>query len=406
MPSVTQRIIEFNEGRLPDMLQWKYKEMALNAFSFYRGTCHLFYEDLSAAAPLPVSPFAWLCGDLHLENFGSFKGDDQQEYFDQNDFDEAVFGPALWETARMLTSIFVAFDCLGLKKADAVKTAKLFLNTYSAILEKGKALAIDPRTAHGIVHKFLNTVRKRKPKELLKELAVTKKGKFVKLVNDERHLPLDAQLKNELVAHIGSLMRKGALLSTDYKVLDCVFRLAGTGSIGVKRYLFLLKKTGAKNKYLFLDMKQATPSSLKPYVRIKQPEFESEAARVIAVQQRMQNVAPALLSGVIFKSEPYVLKQMQPIADKINFEALKNDADAIDKVVADMAELTASAQLRSSGRQGSAIADELIVFGTDKPWRQAILNYARQYAARVKKDYQEFMNDFKQGKYRGSGHAD
>ncbi|HZY36767.1 MAG TPA: DUF2252 family protein [Mucilaginibacter sp.] len=399
MSSIYERITEFNKGRLPEMLQLKYKAMALNAFSFYRGTCHLFYEDLSEAAPIPASPLTWVCGDLHLENFGSFKGDDLQEYFDLNDFDEAMLAPALWEVSRMATSIFVALDNLGLKKADAVKTVQLFLDTYSAVLAKGKALIVDPRTARGVVLQFLDTVRKRKQKEVLKRLAIAKKGRFVKLVLDERHLPLDEGLKKELIDYAAGLILKVEVFKHTYKVLDCAFRLAGTGSIGVERYLFLLKRTDIKNKYLFLDMKQALPSSLKPYVTVKQPEFTSEAARVIAIQQRMQNVSPALLSGVNFKNQPYVVKQMQPIADKINFEALRDNYEAIEKVVADMAGLTASAQLRSGGRQGSAIADELISFGLDKQWRRAILNYAQQYAGQVKIDYQEFMNDFKQGKY-------
>ncbi len=400
MRSIYQRITEFNKGRLPEILQRKYKVMALNVFAFYRGTCHLFYEDMSAASPLPASPATWICGDLHPENFGSFKGDDQQEYFDLNDFDEAMLAPALWEVARMATSIFVAFDSLGLKKTDAEKAVRLFLDTYSNVLVKGKSLSIDPRTARGVVYDFLNAVKKRKQKELLRRLAVPKKEKFVKLVIDDRHLQLDEGLKKELVSFLSALIGKGEVLSPDHKVLDVVFRLAGTGSLGVKRYLFLLKRTDIKGKYLFLDMKQAMPSSLKPYVTIKQPGFNSEANRVIIIQQRMQNVAPALLSSVIFKNEPFVLKQMQPIADKINFEALKENLDAIEKVMADMAVLTASAQLRSGGRQGSAIADELVAFGAEKQWHKPILNYGVQYAVLAKKDYDEFAAGMADGIYR------
>jgi len=399
MPTVYQRITEFNKGRQPEILQRKYKAMASNVFVFYRGTCHLFYEDLSKAAPLPASPATWICGDLHLENFGSFKGDDQQEYFDLNDFDEAMLGPALWEVVRMVASIFVGSDSMGLTRAEAEQTVRLFLDTYSGVLAKGKALSIDPRTASGVVCDFLSAVKKRKQKELLKRLAAPKKGKFTKLLVNERHLQLEDALKKELLAYIGVLVGKGEVLNPSYKVLDGVFRLAGTGSLGVKRYLFLLKRTDAKNKYLFLDMKQALPSSLKPYIGIKQPVFKSEAERVIAIQQRMQNVAPALLSSAIFKNEPFVLKQMQPIADKINFDALNHDLDAIEKVVTDMAALTASAQLRSSGRQGSAIADNLIAFGARKQWHKPVFDYARQYAAQVKIDYNEFVAGIANGLY-------
>jgi uncharacterized protein (DUF2252 family) len=197
-PTVYDRITAFNKNRMPDMVKLKYRAMALNVFSFYRGTCHLFYEDLAAAAPLPPSPTVWVCGDLHLENFGSFKGDDRQEYFDLNDFDEAMLAPAAWEIVRMATSIFIAFDSLGLEQPEAIKVARLFLDRYSSKLKNGKAASIDPRTAKGIVNTFLNTVEKRKLKELLKKCAIQKKGIFSELVINDRHFEIDKHLKTEL----------------------------------------------------------------------------------------------------------------------------------------------------------------------------------------------------------------
>ena len=159
MPTIHERIIRFNKGRLPDILKIKYTAMAQNVFVFFRGTCHLFYEDLSVAEALPPSPLTWVCGDLHLENVGSFKGDDRQEYFDLNDFDEAMLAPAIWEVVRMVTSIFVAFEDTRLKKEDVLKAVRLFLNNYTAVLKNGKALIIDSRTAKGVVHEFLSTVK-------------------------------------------------------------------------------------------------------------------------------------------------------------------------------------------------------------------------------------------------------
>ena len=65
------------------------------------------------------------------------------------------------------------------------------------------------------------------------------------------------------------------------------------------------------------------------------------------------------------------------------------------QVIDDMALLTASAQIRSSGRQGAAITDELISFGEQKGWQDAIIDYALGYAKRVKKDYSNFKADIK-----------
>src|ERR1700761_6174886 len=75
MKDVTRRILAFNESRLPEMRPLKYRSMEENAFRFFRGTCHLFYEDLAAAADFPSGPLGWICGDLHLENFGSYRSD-------------------------------------------------------------------------------------------------------------------------------------------------------------------------------------------------------------------------------------------------------------------------------------------------------------------------------------------
>ena len=58
MATLYKRLTEFNKGLLPEKVQLKYEAMADNAFRFFRGTCHLFYEDLAAAEPLPLSPLA------------------------------------------------------------------------------------------------------------------------------------------------------------------------------------------------------------------------------------------------------------------------------------------------------------------------------------------------------------
>ena len=112
MDKIRDRINEFNKGVPLFLLKVKYKRMSESAFRFFRGTCHLFYEDLSKNNSIPSSPTSWITGDLHLENFGSYKGDNGLVYFDVNDFNEAVLSPVTWEVVRMITSIFVAFDDL------------------------------------------------------------------------------------------------------------------------------------------------------------------------------------------------------------------------------------------------------------------------------------------------------
>jgi len=87
---IAERLKAFNQGREPGRLAMKYKAMNKDAFAFLRGSCHLFYEDWPKDSPLDATPAAWICGDLHLENFGSYKGDNRLVYFDINDFDESA----------------------------------------------------------------------------------------------------------------------------------------------------------------------------------------------------------------------------------------------------------------------------------------------------------------------------
>jgi len=400
MLALKERLVNFNEGLLPEKVQLKYEAMAENAFAFYRGTCHLFYEDLASAEALPLSPLGWICGNLHIENYGSYKGDNKLVYFDLNDFDEGLLAPVSYELARMLASIFIAFEHLKIEPVKAKKMADLFLKTYSATLAKAKSISIEPRTAKGIVRNFLTAATKSGEKDLLKKRTISKKKKIMLSLADERHFKLDKQLRSELKEHINEWIKTSSDGPYNYEVISAVFRLAGTGSIGVKRYLFLLKSTNTKNKYLLLDMKQAQSSSVLPYTTTQQLQWESEAERVISIQKRLQNVPAALLSTTIFRDESYILQELQPVKDTIKFKLLKDNYRDMYQVIDDMASLTASTQLRSGGIKGSAMIDELAAFGQDEGWQEKVSVYAQNYAVTVKQYYKQYLKDYQAGKFK------
>ncbi len=396
--TVADRIKEFNKDRVPEMVAIKYKLMADNAYRFFRGTCHLFYEDLAAAEALPKSPQAWICGDLHIENYGSFTGNNRLVYFDLNDFDEAALAPASWELVRMVTSIFIAFETLKIEEKKAINMANLFLKSYRTALQTGKANYIEPRIAKGIVSDFLKSASKRNEDRVIKKRTIKKKDKLLLMMDDPRHFEIDNFLKRELEHHVTEWIMTSPDGPYNYEVADAVFRLAGTGSVGLKRYVFLLRSIKDEEQYLLMEMKQATPSSLSPYLTIKQPNWETEAERIVSVQDRMQNVPPAMLSRTVFKDEPYIIQELQHTKDSIDFNLIKDQYRDMYQVIDDMGMLTASAQLRSSGRQGSDIADKLIAFGGNEDWQQPVIDYALAYSKKLKSDYKEYMKAYKKKK--------
>ena len=400
MSKLSERLIAHNAGLLPEMVQLKYEGMAENAFRFYRGTCHLFYEDLSKAAALPLSPLGWICGDLHIENYGSYKGDNKLVYFDLNDFDEGILAPVCYELARMVTSIFIAFDSLEIESEKAMKMAQLYLKTYSATLVKAKAIYLEPRTAKGIVCNFLNAADKTTERDLLQKRTVSKKKKIMLSLEDERHFKIGKKLRHELTAHVNEWIANSSDGPYNFEVKGVIFRVAGTGSLGCKRYLFLLKSTNTKNKYLLVDMKQALPSCVQQYVPVKQLQWDSEADRVISIQKRMQNVSSSLLGATMFREESYIIQELQPVKDTIKFKLLKDQYRDIFQVIDDMATLTASAQLRSSGMQGSSIIDDLVAFGESQDWQQHVVDYAFKYAQKVKDYYTQYVKDYNKGVFK------
>lgn len=396
MATIPERIKEFNGRRLPTYTALKYEIMAEDAFRFFRGACHLFYEDLSKVSSFPSSPITWVSGDLHLENFGTYKGDNRLIYFDLNDFDEGLLAPAAWELVRMMTSIFTGCESLGINKKETRQIADLFLKNYTKHLASGKPRYLEEETANGIVKTFLERIGQRKQKELIRQRTEEgKNGKLQLRIDHVRFFPIDKALRKELMAHVNQWMQRCTALKDRYQAIDACFRVAGTGSLGVHRYVFLVRNDAGK--HLLIDMKEAQPSSLLPWLGVPQPAWASEAERVVAIQERMQNINPALLSTTTFKNLPYVMKEMQPTADKIDFLTVKDRYKDIACVVEDMAFLTASAQLRSAGRQGAAIPDLLIDFGRETHWQAPVLEYATHYSAQVRKDYQEYFTAYKAG---------
>src|SRR5258707_8557894 len=157
-----------------------------NSFAFLRGTCHLFYDDEAGLAPLNPAPLAWSCGDLHPDNFGSYKGDNRLAYFDINDFDEAVLAPCTWDTARFLTAVLVGAPLIKANPTLATALVDLFVTTYASRLADGSIRTVERDTSTGLVKALLESLNLRKRREFL-DAHTRRKGIKRRLVIDDKH---------------------------------------------------------------------------------------------------------------------------------------------------------------------------------------------------------------------------
>jgi len=396
---IVNRILNANKGRDPERLALKYSAMRTNAFAFLRGTSHLFYDRLPESGICKSAPLTWCCGDLHLENFGSYKGDNRLVYFDINDFDEAALAPSSWELSRMITSIMVSAHSFDISTENAKKLSEQFLEAYAEALLTGKARWIERETTQGMVRELLEQLRQRTRVDFLNG-RTHKQHKLRHFILDgKKSLPVSEAQRTEVTR----FMERFASTQPHpefYKVLDVARRIAGTGSLGVERYAILVEGKGSPDQNYLLDLKQARPSSMAKHLTTIQPAWNNEAERVVTLQRRMQAVSMAFLYPEVIGTRSYVLQALQPFEDRVPLAKYHRHIDSLTGVVQVMGQCVAWAQLRSSGRQGSAIADELIDFAERKKWRFKLLELAYELSNQVKEDWQTYSESYDDGAFQ------
>jgi uncharacterized protein (DUF2252 family) len=391
--SPVDRIRKFNAGRDPQRLAMKYRAMRATPFAFLRASCHLFYDALAHASLPAEAPLVWACGDLHLENFGSYKGDNRLVYFDINDFDEAALAPCTWDLARLLTSVLLAAETLGVDEPAALRLCDTFIGAYAGALVQGKARWVERETAQGMIKELLEDPHKRKRAQFLDRRTVRSSGVRRIRIDGEKALAAGAGARKRIEAFMRGFARAQAKPEF-YRLLDVARRIAGTGSLGVERYVLLVEGKGSPDANYLLDLKQALPSVLVPHLDARQPRWANEAQRIVCLQQRVQAVSPAFLQPVLIDGVAYILKGLQLSQDRVALSLSSGRVDRLQGLLTNLGEVVAWSELRSAGRSGSANADELIDFGSRKKWRASMTALARACKDQVGRDWREFCTAF------------
>ena len=374
--NVFERIMAYNAGREPERLQMKLAAMKADPFTFLRGTCHLFYEDWCNELNALNSPTAWVCGDLHLENFGSYKADNGLVYFDLNDFDECALAPCLWELTRLLTSLILASGSLKLKEAQTNEMLNVTLSRYAKTLASGKPKWVERRTADGLIKTLLTDLSKRSQKDFVASRTKLRDGGVKLFIDGKRTLRLDKVQKEAALSMFKTCMQVSSKNDYFYP-LDIARRAAGTGSLGVERYVVLVVGVGGKSNHRLVDIKANNKSALSPYLAIKQPQWKSESARVANIQSHAQAMSPALLKSVEYDEKSYLIKELQPTQDRINLSLWEGNLEKLAYMLETMADITAWCHLRNAGYMQAASRENLMKFALDEQWPIKTLNLAK-----------------------------
>jgi len=125
-------------------LQAKHRRMGKSPFDFLRATYFRWARTIEALCPhLADAPPALCIGDIHIENYGTWRDADARLVWGINDFDEAAVMPYAHDLVRLTTSALLAPDL----KVPAGDVADAVLKGYARGLAEPKPFLLDQERA-------------------------------------------------------------------------------------------------------------------------------------------------------------------------------------------------------------------------------------------------------------------
>jgi Uncharacterized protein conserved in bacteria (DUF2252) len=133
---------------IPGDLMLKHRAMREDVFCFLRATYYRWAQILPKACPeLADDPQALAVGDLHVENFGTWRDSDGRLVWGVNDFDECRPLPFSHDLARLAVSAFLAMDSGELSLSHGAATTAILEGYNAALKIGGKPLVLVDRTS-------------------------------------------------------------------------------------------------------------------------------------------------------------------------------------------------------------------------------------------------------------------
>jgi uncharacterized protein (DUF2252 family) len=397
---------ESNLRRLPQLVPIRYGRMLESPFTFLRGAPAIMAHDLASG---PATGFqAQLCGDAHLRNFGVYASPERNLLFDINDFDETLRGPWEWDLKRLATSFVVAGRCNGFSDANCADIARNCVRSYREKMRAFREMRllevwysrVDTET---VLHVFQSAGRKTMASEIEKARrrdnlhALTKLTTVVdnelRLVEDPPLLTHhhDEQLSQFLRVlfrgYLGTLQDDRRQLLERYRFLDFALKVVGVGSVGTRCYVVLLDSSH-QNDPLFLQVKEAQPSVLAPFLPCA--SYHNQGHRVVTGQRLIQSATDIFLGWACADGHDYYFRTLLDMKGTAPVEAMSR-AD-----FSDYAELCGWVLARAHARSGDA-ATISGYLGKSEVFDEAVARFATAYADQTERDYRALAAVVKSG---------
>lgn len=322
----------------------KLKKIGASPLGFFRGSAPLYYEILAADKSLQLETVdvGHVVGDMHLENVGAYRTDADEITFDLNDFDDSAQAPLWVDRLRVAVSVLLAARAFDASAQAALGLVYELLGAYDDALAGAPPPAL-PKPIVGLVER----ARKRSRKALLDMRAPVVNGRR-KFLRGERYLDIPAHDLAELPAMIdayrASLGARAPAHASSWTTIDVATRVAGTGSLGRKRFAFIVADADGIER--MFELKEAAPSSVEGLIGAQGSE---PSERVVGAAHSLALSAPRQLAALgVTKLGSFIGRKLCPEEDKLDLAQL-HVGPKLSSVVRVVGALLGHAHARDAG---------------------------------------------------------
>ena len=406
-PDPVEMLSRSNTHRLPELVPVRNGRMMESPFAFYRGSPEIMASDLSRT---PSTGVRWqICGDAHLRNFGIFATPERNQVFDLNDFDETQPGPWEWDVKRLAASLVVAARTGGVPDADSTVAVQQCVAEYRSETAKMAGLsafevwhsrldvetiisAAPDKPTRSRAEQTLAKARERNSLQALSKLTTVRDGQRVIVEDPPVVVRLtDAQLEQArgfVKAYLATLEPDRDLLLDRYEFVDAALKVVGVGSVGTRCFVVLLAGKADLDP-LFLQVKEAQPSVLAPYVG--RSRYANQGRRVVVGQRIMQAASDAFLGWTRADGFDTYVRQLRDMKGTVQLDGARGRGLAL------YGRLCGAALARAHARAGqpALLAGYL---GSSTAFDDAVAEFAVSYADQNDRDYESFLDGIHSGR--------
>jgi Uncharacterized protein conserved in bacteria (DUF2252) len=326
-------------------LQLKHQQMRAAVFPFLRATYYRWAQIWSEiCGPVARAPRVLAVGDLHVENFGTWRDVEGRLIWGINDFDEAWYLPYTNDLIRLTTSALLA----GMA-CDHKAGALAILDGYREALEaRGRPFAL---AEHHPALRTMAVARLHEPEKFWDKL--------------HSLTPLETPVPAGASKALARMMPERGL---DFHVAH---RIAGLGSLGRERYVALADWRGGS---VAREAKALAPSACVWADRGK--------GNASILYQEILDVAVRCRDPFVRLQKRWIVRRLAPDCSRIELSALPKEHDEL-RLLRSMGWETANVHL------GSAKPSILLKDLGKRPtsW---LLQSARKMEKAVLEDYEAF----------------